>query len=439
MRRTELTLCAAALAATACAGIAPGTAATPTRARLAALRHSIDTLLARPMFRTAEWGVLVVDADRGDTLYAHQPQTLMVPASNMKIVTSSVALTLLGPDYRYRTQFFAHGPIVNGVLVGDLVVVGRGDPTLSDRMRGSARAAMDTLADSVVARGIHAIRGHIYSGADNFPGPPTSPSWEWGDLAYYYGAGVDELLYNEGMSPVVVYGGSGDSTVQQAPAADPTHAYLVALQTSLRGRGVVADSGVGEGIAPPDRIPLTSLFTVLSPPLRAILPALLKPSQNQIAEDLLRTVALERTGVGTPDSGIAVVTRQLTAWGIPPDGYQLHDGSGLARADLVSPATLVHILGILRRSPGFPLYYAALPIAGVDGTLAHRMQGTPAAGNVHAKTGSLYWVRSLSGYVTDASGDHLLFSVLANKWTTPSDSVTRTADRIAAALASFRR
>lgn len=437
--RAGIRVLAAALALAGCAPAGGRTAPAPARSPLAALRAGIDSLLDRPMFRTAEWGALVVDPARGETLYARRPATLMVPASNMKIVTAGAALTLLGPDYRYRTSFMAHGPVANGVLQGDLVVIGRGDPSLSDRMRGSARAAMAALADSVIARGVRTVRGRIYSGADNFPGPHAGESWEWDDLPYAYGAGVDELLFNEGMSRMIVYGLAGDSSVYAGPAAEPTLDYLRELELALRSRGVRVEGGVGESIAPADATPLTPLFTLVSPPLRDILRALLKPSQNQIAEVLLRTLGLERTGVGTADSGAAVVARQLTAWGVPADGYQLHDGSGLARADLVSPETLVRVLTVMRASPDFAVFYAALPVAGVDGTIARRMQGTPAAANVHAKTGSLGWVRSLSGYVTDAAGHQLVFSLLANKWTTPPDSVTRTADRIAAALAAYRQ
>ena len=412
----------------------------PRRAHgIAALRARIDSLVGTPAFRTAEWAILAVNPERGDTLYAHNPALLMVPASNMKIITSSVALTQLGPDFQFTTTFSAHGTIVNGVLNGDLVVTGRGDPTLSDHMRGSARAAMDTLADSIMAHGVHAITGHIYSGADNFPGPPVGEGWDWDDLSTSDGAGVDELLFNEGMSRIVVRGQNGDSVVQSAPATDPTQDYLNELNLALQTRGVRTGLGVGENIVPRDGISLDTILVVRSVPLRAILPYFLKPSQNQMGEVLMRTIGLERTRVGTADSGIAVTSRQLATWGVPRDGYELHDGSGMARADLISPETIVRILDRMRTSPDFLVFYNALPIAAVDGTISRRMRGTPAANNAHAKTGSLHWVRSLSGYVTDADGERLIFSVLANKWTTPPSAVTTTADSIAAALASYRR
>ncbi len=427
--------------ATAALGCAPsgsaGGAPIPRRASArASLRHTIDSLVTQPMFRTAEWAVLVVDPTLNDTLYAHNAARLMVPASNMKIVTSAVALTQLGADYRFRTTFAARGPVQNGILAGDLVVTGRGDPTLSDRVRGDARAAMGQLADSLVAHGIHSVTGYIYSGADNFPGAAVGEGWSWNDLAYDYGAGVDELLFNEGMERALVHTAAGDS-VKSRPAARPTHDYLAVLDSALRTRGVNVQRGVSDSVAPQDPVKLDTLFVINSIPLREILPYFLKPSQNQIGEVLLRTVGLERTGVGTADSGIAVASRQLASWGIPRDSYVLHDGSGLSRADLVSPETLVRVLDHMQSSPDFSIYYYALPIAGVDGTIAQRMRGTLAANNVHAKTGSIQWVRSLSGYVTDASGRRLIFSALCNKYTTPSDSVTRTADTIAATLAAY--
>jgi D-alanyl-D-alanine carboxypeptidase/D-alanyl-D-alanine-endopeptidase (penicillin-binding protein 4) len=407
--------------------------------RLATLQGRIDSFIGRPAFRTAEWAVLAVDPAHGDTLYAHNAALLMVPASNMKIVTAAVALDELGADFRFVTTFAAHGSIDGGVLHGDLVVTGRGDPTLSDRVRGSARAAMDTLADSIVAHGVREISGRIYSGADNFPGPHAGEGWDWEDLGTADGAGVDELLFNEGMSRIVLRGPDGDSLVKTAPATDPAQDYLHELQMALQRRGVRTDLGVAESVVPRDGIPLDTMFVVRSAPLREIVRYLLKPSQNQTGEVLMRSIGLERAGVGTADSGIAVARRRLTAWGIPSDGYELHDGSGMARADLLSPETIVGVLARMQLQPDFRAFYDALPIAGVDGTLAHRMLATRAAGNVHAKTGSLHWVRSLSGYLTDGDGELLAFSILCNKPTAPPALVTATADSIAVALAGYRR
>jgi D-alanyl-D-alanine carboxypeptidase/D-alanyl-D-alanine-endopeptidase (penicillin-binding protein 4) len=229
---------------------------------------------------------------------------------------------------------------------------------------------------------------------------------------------------------------AGDSATLEVTHRDPDLAYLAALTEALRDRGIVVDS------APTTQIDSVTtgdtLAILISKPLREILPALLKPSQNQIAEVLLRTIGLEHGGAGSADSGRVVVERQLTAWGVPPSTYVIRDGSGLSRYDYLAPEAIVHILDAVRRSPHFQLYYDALPIAGIDGTLRSRMRGTAAENNVHAKTGSVANARSLSGYVHTANGRMLIFSMLANNWTVPAVNVTRMQDVIAARLAELR-
>jgi D-alanyl-D-alanine carboxypeptidase/D-alanyl-D-alanine-endopeptidase (penicillin-binding protein 4) len=171
--------------------------------------------------------------------------------------------------------------------------------------------------------------------------------------------------------------------------------------------------------------------------LRDILHAMEKPSQNQIAEILLRTLGLERAGVGRPDSGASVVERQLLAWGAEPDGFVIRDGSGLSRYDYLSPETLVRTLAAIRRDTAFHAFYDGLPIAGIDGTIEYRMRGTAAQGNVHAKTGFIANARSLSGYVTTADGRMLIFTALCNNWTAPVKDVERVQDEIAVRLAEL--
>ena len=165
----------------------------------------------------------------------------------------------------------------------------------------------------------------------------------------------------------------------------------------------------------------------------------LKPSQNQIGETLLRSLGAEVAGVGSADSGRAVIGRVLSDLGVPPDAYMLADGSGLSRYDFVAPDAVAQVLFALRARPDFQAFYDALPIAGVDGTLATRLLHTAAAGNAHAKTGSLTGVRALSGYVETADGEHLLFVLLANNFTAPQRVVEAAQDRIVERLANFSR
>jgi D-alanyl-D-alanine carboxypeptidase/D-alanyl-D-alanine-endopeptidase (penicillin-binding protein 4) len=461
---------------------------------VSALRAAIDSMADAPEFANAHWGILIVDPERGDTLYARNAGKLFMPASNMKILTSATILDHLGPEYRYRTLLASRGPVQGGTVMGDLVVIGRGDPSVSDHMLKDGMVPLLAIADSIAARGIRRVTGRLVAGGNAFPDATLGFGWSWDDFEDSYSAPIDELLFNEGFSVLRVRGGAqagdpvqvetrparsyphvriaattvaagpmGDSTrprvtvlrtrkdsttwdvilegqiaardsaMVEVTHHDPTAAYLAALREALASRGIAIDGQAGDTLVRVD-----TLFAILSPPLGEILPALMKPSQNQIAEMLFRTAALEETGVGRADSARAVVERQLTRWGVAAPEVVVRDGSGLSRYNYVSPRSLVRILDAMRRSPHFRVYYDALPIAGVDGTIRTRMRGTPAEGNVHAKTGTLAMARSLSGYVTTADQHLLIFSFLCNNWTTPVRSVERVQDVIAARLAGMR-
>jgi D-alanyl-D-alanine carboxypeptidase/D-alanyl-D-alanine-endopeptidase (penicillin-binding protein 4) len=474
-----------------------------------ALRAAIDSMADAPEFRNAFWGILVVDPERGDTLYSRNAGKLFLPASNMKIVTSSVALEQLGPEYVYRTTLVARGPIRDSTLAGDLAVIGRGDPTISDHMWTDAMIPLHAMADSLVAHGVRHVKGKLVSAGNAFPGPVLGYGWSWEDLESSYSAGIDELTFNEGFSEIRVHGGAqpgeparietkpartfpalradvttiaappctaadsavstpcpvtprfarrrglgvrkdtlrgdvvvtgsvvaGDSVTLEVTHSDPDLAYLAAFAEALRDRGVTIDS-VNAVTSDSTAATGDTIVTIASKPMREILPALLKPSQNQIAEALLRTIGLERGGAGTADSGRKVVERQLAQWAVPPATYVIRDGSGLSRYDYLAPEAIVHVLDAMHRSPNFQLFYDALPIAGVDGTIRTRMRGTPAENNVHAKTGSVANARSLSGYVRTAGGRTLIFSILSNNWTVPANDVTGVQDAIAARLAAL--
>jgi D-alanyl-D-alanine carboxypeptidase/D-alanyl-D-alanine-endopeptidase (penicillin-binding protein 4) len=227
-----------------------------------------------------------------------------------------------------------------------------------------------------------------------------------------------------------------DSQVVRFAHPAPPVAYITALQEALEARGltVARSDSASRGTAGETR---DTVAVILSPPLREIMPAFEKPSQNQIGEILLRTLALERTGVGTPDSGRAVIERQLLDWGVSRDGFVIRDGSGLSRYNYLSPETIVRVLDVMRRDSVFPVFYGSLPVAGIDGTLATRMKGTNAEANARAKTGFVAQARSLSGYVTSADGRLLMYSLLCNNWTVSVRAVERAQDGLVARLAGM--
>jgi len=502
-------LCSLVLLATAAACHQPVRVGSAPELTRAVLRHSIDSLVADPMFSNSHLGLLIVEPLTGDTLYSHNAGKLFMPASNQKLLTGSTALVQLGAGYRFTTTFLSSAPITDGVLRGDLVVAGRGDPSVSDAMMGDAMLPLRAAAESLYARGVREIAGSIVKGGNAFA-DTTIGDWDWGNLETTSGAAIDELMFNEGVARVTVYGGdkpgdpvrivtsparttprvvaqfmTTDPSTVPVPAARPgapagggrpggTRSGMVRGTTDLRGpvpvvllRGwvaprdsvratvairepasawldafaeAVAARGIqlrGTVVRTPDAPieGLTPLFTMASPPLGEILPKFLKPSQNQIGEILLRTLGLEKNGAGTADSGRRVVERQMLAFGADSNGVVVRDGSGLSRHDYVTPETIVRILDGMRKRDDFKVFYDALPIGGVDGTIANRMKNTPAQGNVHAKTGTVDRSHSLSGYVTTTDGKLLLFSFQHNNYTTSNQQVERVQDWIAAQLA----
>jgi len=486
----------------ACASAGVGRSGSTPGSRVE-LQHAIDSMVAQAKFSNAHWGILIVDPEHGDTLYSRNAGKLFMPASNQKLVTGSVALTLLGPDYQFRTAYAARGPVEGGVLRGDLLVIGRGDPSMSDHMRGDVMQAMRAVPDSLRAHEIRYVSGRLLRAGDAFPDAWHGFGWAWDDFDFAYSAGVDELFFNEGMFQVTLRGSqregarattsvrpdigypslramvttvrrpdsvrAGDGATRgprlRSPSAsmdsatnvvtitgemypndsltidvayrDPGLAYLYAIRKALADQAVTVEGGVDPRPPRDSAAQLDTLFTMKSPPLREILSALEKPSQNQIAEILFKTLGFERTGVGTADSGRAVIERQLAEWGIAPTSFAVRDGSGLSRHDYIAPDAIVRVLDVMRKSPNFAVFRDALPLAGVDGTIANRMRGTVAAGNVHAKTGFVDKARSLSGYVTTANGRVLIFSLLCNNWTTTSREVDQVADAIAVRLAGL--
>jgi serine-type D-Ala-D-Ala carboxypeptidase/endopeptidase (penicillin-binding protein 4) len=422
------------IALTACASAAAPPS--PVLSPLDALRHSIDSLVEDPKFSNAHLGLLIVNPETGDTLYSRNAGKLFMPASNQKILTSAVALAQLGPDYRYRTVIAKRGPLKDSVLTGDLIVIGRGDPTMSDRVHGSAAAAMAAIADSIKARGITRVTGVLKQGGNAFPDSIYGYGWEWDDISGESGAPIDELLYNEGMVQRAAKI-SGRDTVISVATRTPGYVYLSALYGALSQRGVRIE-GLVDLTADSLTVPYDTVYVIESPPLREILKFFMKPSQNQIGEALLKTIGLEKTGIGSADAGAEVISTQLRDWGVDSTEVVVYDGSGLSRHDLVTPRTFVKVLSAMRKDTAFTVYYDAFPIAGVDGTIRSRMKGTPAENNLRGKTGTIEFVRSLSGYVDTADGQKLVFSFLSNHFTTPVSEITRVQDAVGALLASFR-
>ena len=494
-----------ALALLVVAGCAGGSVAPRVSPQLRSLTASFDSAFGTATWSRASWGVVIQSLDRGDVLYRRNAGNLFMPASNQKILTSAIALQRLGGDYRFRTPVVAVGTRSGDTLRGDLLVIGRGDPTLSQHASDNLdmMVSLQPWVDSIRARGIRVITGRVIGDASYYPDPVLGEGWMWDDLQDSYSAPVGALQFNESFAQVVVtpadragqpariqlfpasaplrvYGmvmtAPRDSNINQVRYArvfygdsvliggrisaglppeavdlavtDPARYFENALTEALRSSGIAVLGPTlppSNSVTPPPflqypgaAVPVDTLFRWQSPPLREILPLLMKPSQNQIAEGLLHTLGSLK-GVASEDSGKAVVRETLASWGVPPDAYVYVDGSGLSRYNYVAPEAILAVLTNIRHNPDFQAWYDALPIGGVDGTIGSRFRTGLAYNNVHAKTGSIANARTLSGYVTSASGEHFAFSIMANHFTAPTRQVYAVMDFVVESLAQLRR
>ena len=481
------------VATAACAH--PAAVVQPSVPALVQLQHDIDGILAQPALEHGYWGVLVKSLETGDTLFALNAGKLMMPASNMKIVTLAAAAEKLGWDYTYKTRIAAGGPIVSGTLEGDLVVIGSGDPSLMDGADGGT-PPFDPWIAQLKQHGVERIAGRIVGDDGAFQKQPLGFGWSWDDLVDDYAAGVGALQFNENAvrvtvtpgaafherptwhavpatngleihnavitgtadsaahveayrlpgSPSLILHGSvpagGPPVVRGVSVDKPTLFFLTALRAALQAGGIAVDGPVADlddlGHDAPDPVSATPIASFRSAPLSTLAIRLMKDSQNLYAETFLTT--LSGAMPATASTGRATVQSVLAAWGVTGGGLIQRDGSGLSRYDYVTPEALVTILTHVDRDPRLRgPFEASLPIAGRDGTLSNQMKGTPAEGNARAKTGSMSNVRALSGYVTAADGERLVFSILANNFETASDVITKTEDAIVVRLAEFRR
>lgn len=482
-------------------------AASPVRSSpaVADLRAQVDRLIEGANWRNDEWSVLVVSLDRGDTLYARHPDRALAPASNIKLFTTAAALYFLGPEFRFNTFLFAGGPVDAGVLEGDLVLYGTGDPTISDRF-GSKLDVFRAFADTLAALGVHEVRGDVIGDASYFEGSSSGEGWNVRYINASYAAPASALSFAEniamvritpaseaGQPPIVdaVPGGQDLGIVNEAtttasgstrltvtrtsydgplvvrgriarnarevvryvPVADPARYAAAALRELLDERGIVVTGTVRSVTSPAQsRVtgrtvfapafgsaePLRVIAIHQSPPLREVLEIINKQSHNMMAEQTIRTVGRVAAGAGTVEGGARAVSHVLEqAAGSASLEFHQADGSGLSVLNRSSAGTLISLLSFMRASPMWEEYRATLPEAGARDGL-RRMQRTPAAFNLRAKTGTIERVSALSGYVTAANGEVLAFSIISNN--VPSTwRAKRIEDEIGAALAGFTR
>lgn len=472
------------------------------------LGRRIQALLHTSEARRGFWGIVIARLPDGKILFARNADHLFQPASNMKLFTTAAAIEKLGPEFVFRTTVeSATGPGASG-RVGDLILVGRGDPNIGSRKLPYSPKASQTqpadqilreLADQVAAKGVREVTGAIVTDDRYYLYEPYGHDWSEEDLEWGYGAPVTALAFNDnalalGVSPGRAAGEK--AAVQLDPAPDyytldnrlvttpagttrqifvermpgsrrlqvwgkfpldssqesdtvaisnPPLAMGQLFRQGLEARGVRVQGGVKvlellridaatqvDPFAPlPPRVVLAEHKSL---PLAEDIKLINKVSQNLHAEMLLRTMAHELKNYGSAEVGLEILKAFADDLGIEPGATQFADGSGLSREALVTPRAIVQLLVYMARSPRFSVFFDSLPISGEDGTLASRFEKTHLAGRIHAKTGSIEHVDTLSGYMELPSGHRLAFSIMGNVNPMRPKERLRTVDAIAQAI-----
>jgi D-alanyl-D-alanine carboxypeptidase/D-alanyl-D-alanine-endopeptidase (penicillin-binding protein 4) len=460
---------------------APAMRAAPADGLAARLGAIFDTGTVNAL-----WAVKVVSLDTGAVLFERNPRLLVMPASTMKVVTLAVAADRLGWDARFTTRLETTGTVTDGVLTGDLIVTGGGDPTIGERE--DAPRVLDDWACRLATLGIRRVEGRLVGDDDAFPDQALGTGWAWDDLPFGFAAPTGALQYHESAAQVVITAGPRPDTpasirlepagtdlvvtgqvwttapdvpalvytsrrlssrtlevsgtvprsdrdyVRNVAVDNPTRAFLGAFRDALVRNGIAVTGesvDVDDLAAKPPAI-RTVLLTHESPPLAEIAVRLMKTSQNLIAETLMTRIGLvsDTPDVDPMTAARGAYERTLAAWGVPADSIVVADGSGLSRYDLLTAEALVVVLTQMARDPRHAApFEASLPIMGVDGTLERRQRNTVLEGRVRAKTGTISNVRALAGFLTTQGGERLAFAVVANNFKARGSVVDGVVDR----------
>jgi serine-type D-Ala-D-Ala carboxypeptidase/endopeptidase (penicillin-binding protein 4) len=369
-------------------------------------------------------------------IYLHNATTPVVPASNQKLDTAFAALTKLGPDAAFTTAVVATATPVGGVVAGDLYLVGGGDPILmsSDfaahfKYQPVVHTDYGTVADAIAAAGITAVQGRILGDESRYDRLRAVPAWPQRFLDQNEAGPLSALEVNHGFAS---FPPTPDASAPPlTPAADPAAHAAGILTGLLQARGIAVGGPAGSAAAPAGAVPLAHVDS----PVSKVLTEMLQESDNSTAELVTKELGQRFGGAGTTAAGVAVIRSTLTDARIPLDGVTFVDGSGLAENS--DHTTCVALTAVLAAAATLPLA-GDLPVAGQSGTLQPRFGGTPAAGRLQAKTGTLSGVVALSGYAHPPDGPPLDFAIVTNSTGSRlGDREVALVDSLAVALMSY--
>ena len=450
------------------------------------LHSQIDAVLSDSIFHNTLPSVKIVSLNTGQVLYDENSSLLRHPASNLKLLTSSAALQMLGPDFRFRTCVLADSTATDSLVPGNVYLKGYGDPDLrvSD---------LDSLAGIIRSRGIRRINGDIVGDESYFDNLFWGNGWMWDDEPdpdemFISALSVNKNCISVTVAPSNLPGNSvsvsinpptqyvsvlctattandtSDETLKitrlfkersntiTVSGAIPESSAVVRRRMSVWQPALFAAQLFKEALVRDSILVLGKAVLGITPsethelaehqwPIDSVLIHMNKVSDNLSAENLLKTLGAVRRGPpGSAQNGLYVENEFLASLGIDTTTFSVVDGSGVSHYDLLSVDNIIHLLAAIARRPDpFRLIYQSLPIAGVDGTLESRMVGTLAEGNVRAKTGTINGVSSLSGYVRTRDGELLAFSMMMENFILPTRYFRLAQDRICELLAQFSR
>lgn len=338
-------------------------------------------------------------------LIARNTDVQLIPASNVKVITAAVALDVLGAGATFTTTVVGPAP-VNGVVEGDVYLVGGGDPVLSEnwytqQADGRKRPPfnvtdVNALADALQAAGVTSITGSVIGDDSRYDDERFPPGWSDDIRASADGTPVGALVINDSTTATAGHG------------SNPTSSATKTFVSLLDDRGISVGGGTDAGVAPAG---LSVLGSVTSAPLVDILHEMLATSDNLTAEMMVKEIGYVGGVGGTRAGGLQIITERLAAWGLATTGVQLTDGSGLSRDNQLTCSLLV---GVLARGSASDPVGAGLAVGGEDGsTLADSFQQDGVVGVLQGKTGTLSSVKSLSGYFM-AGTDEIAFVLILN-------------------------
>ncbi|MCK9627908.1 MAG: D-alanyl-D-alanine carboxypeptidase/D-alanyl-D-alanine-endopeptidase [Bacteroidales bacterium] len=440
------------------------------------IQRHVNQMKKDTLFGNSVVGLMVMDS-KGRCVASWNPDSPLLTASTMKTISTGLALHILGPDYRFRTRIGYSGVISDGVLDGDLYIIGGGDPTLGskDTVATPIEKIFTIWHEALEAAGIKKIRGSIIGDDRFFENEAIPDSWSWSNLGPYYGSTASGLSFCENLqyftfvpgktrgepvefssvypelpgmeyknkmttggegtgdrssyyisdlSKVGVFKGSlGSGRESYTLTGSSKFAPLMCAEEFRRflaSAGVECQNGVREvsDITPLPQEQLAIICETYSPRLISIINVTNRISNNFYAETLFKMIGKQMTGVGSYDSSMVAAKRLLAGMGLSLRGYTQVDGSGLSRQNYVSARFFCKYFARMKEMNNFAEFVGSLPQPGGPGTLKNVLKNVENStkSKIHAKSGSLSNVRCYAGYVEKKRGEYYYFAILTNNY-----------------------